>query len=438
MTSRGETIFAIASGAGRTALAVVRLSGPDAAQGLIDLVRGPLPPPRRLVLRRLLDPEGRLLDTAMIVWMPAPGSFTGEDQAELHIHGGPAVRGAILDALAARPGCRAAQPGEFTRRAFLNGRLDLTAVEGLADLLEAETEVQRRQALRHLEGEFGRRIEAWRSALLDASAQLEAQLDFADEGDVPRDGLTGPVQARCREVRAGMRDLIAQGDRGERLRDGFVVVLAGPPNAGKSTLLNALAGRDAAIVSPVPGTTRDAIEVRLSLEGLPVTLIDTAGLRESPDGVEAEGVRRTRRHLGTADLAVWLVPPGGAPDPAGEGTAERLVVASQADRPGRAPVGLPVSAATGLGMDALRRVIAERARQACGDGGALLTRARHRAALARADAALGRVDALDIAAHPELAAEELRLALDALGEIVGRVRVDDVLDRLFAGFCIGK
>ena len=432
-----DTIFAPASGHGRAAVAVIRLSGP-ACRAVLERMAGGVPPPRRLSLRILVGPDGEPLDRALVAWMPGPHSFTGEDQAELHLHGGLAVRAAVLGTLSRFPGCRPAEPGEFTRRAFLAGRMDLSAVEGLADLVDAETEAQRRQALRQLEGRLGGLVEAWRERLVRTLALLEAALDFSDEGDVPatlEEQAAGEIAALGSEFDRALAD----GHRGERLRDGFVVVLAGPPNAGKSTLLNALARRDVAIVSEIPGTTRDAIEVRCDLAGLPVTFVDTAGLRETADPVEREGVARTRAHVEGADLVLWLVPPEGEPPPdGGPPPGPGLRVGTKADLGPAAGVDLAVSAKTGAGLPALLDRVAGEAERALGAGDAVLTRARHRAALERAGAALARAAGALAGAQVELAAEDVRLALRALGEITGRVDVEEVLDRLFATFCIGK
>ncbi len=433
-----DTIFAPASGFGRAAVSVIRISGPATAS-ILDALAGGRPPPRRLSLRILRDSEGVALDQALVAWMPGPQSFTGEDQAELHIHGGLAVRQAVLGALARVDACRPAAPGEFTRRAFLNGRVDLSQVEGLADLIDAETDAQRRQGLRQLEGRLGSLVEEWRETLIEALSKLEAALDFSDEGDV-----VGPLEADAYSLVAGVRERIqehlAQGTRGERLRDGFTVVLAGAPNAGKSTLLNALARRDVAIVSEVPGTTRDAIEVRCDLAGLPVIFVDTAGLREAADTVERGGMARTRARAASADLVVWLVAPGAEQDDAyaPQKLPAGLRLGTKADlcEPYLSATDLTVSAQTGAGMaDLLDRLRAE-AEAALGNGDAIVTRERHRLALERAAAALARVDGPRLAT--ELAAEDVRLALRALGEITGRVDVEQVLDRLFASFCIGK
>lgn len=434
------TVFAVASGAGRSAIAVVRISGPATGGVLVRILGGRLPIVRRASLRTLRDPAtGEAIDRALVLWMPGPASFTGEDSAELHIHGGVAVRSAIL-ALLAREGCRAAEPGEFTRRAFRSGHLDLTEVEGLADLIEAETEGQRRQALRQAGGHLASLLTAWRDRLLDALALCEAELDFADEGDVPDDA-GEPVAAIIAAVRGEIALALAGAERGERIRDGFIVVIVGRPNAGKSTLLNALARRDVAIVSPLPGTTRDAIEVRCDVGGLAVTLVDTAGLRETVDALEREGIARTRARVGTADLVLWLSPadePDHEPDGVPPGVPI-LRVRTKADLAAweRTSTMISVSAATGQGLPEL---LAETGRALAGTGDtvgdAVLTRARHREVLCDAEVALRRAHAFGLAT--ELVAEDLRLALRALGRMTGAVDVDDVLDRVFSSFCIGK
>jgi tRNA modification GTPase len=431
-----DTIFAPASGAGRAGICVVRISGPGTRPALDQLAGGP-PPPRRLSLRALRDHQtGEVLDRALVAWFPAPGSYTGEDGAELHIHGGLAVRAAVLGALGSLPFCRPAEPGEFTRRAFRNGRMDLSQVEGLADLIDAETEAQRRQAQAQLDGALGGRVESWRDRLIEALALLEAALDFSDEGDVPQ-GLEDRAWAAIDGMEAEIARALDDERRGERLRHGFVVVIAGPPNAGKSTLLNALARREVAIVSPVPGTTRDAIEVRCDLDGLPVTFVDTAGLRDTDDPVEQEGVARARARAAAADLVLRLVPPGRSQGgPGGPG----LVVATKADLggPPSSDADLAVSARTGEGLDRLLARIAGQAEAAIGLGDAVVTRERHRRALERTREALGRAEAALGRDEAELGAEDVRLALRSLGEVTGRVDVEHILDRLFGSFCIGK
>lgn len=432
-----DTIFATASGHGRSAVSLIRLSGGQ-SRFILETMAGGVPVPRRAVLRILRDPKtGEALDQALVLWMPGPRSFTGEDQAELHIHGGLATRTAVLRALGSLEGCRAAQAGEFTRRAFLNGRMDLSRVEGLADLIDAETEAQRRQALVQLEGRLGNAAEAWREEVLGVLALLEACLDFSDEGDVPAD-LETEITGRLARLRDDFHRVLANRS-GERLREGLTVVLVGPPNAGKSTLLNALARRDVAIVSPIAGTTRDAIEVHCDLGGLPVVIVDTAGLRESTDVIEQEGVARARARARDGDVVLWLVPPEG-----GEGeapVARRVVrVATKADlNRSRTDVDLAVSAATGEGLADLIRVLEAEAETILGQGDAVLTRERHRLALERALDSVARGLAMVVAGGPlELIAEEIRLAARAVGEITGRVDVEHVLDRLFSSFCIGK
>ncbi|MCJ2031544.1 tRNA uridine-5-carboxymethylaminomethyl(34) synthesis GTPase MnmE [Methylobacterium sp. J-043] len=437
---RDDTIFAPASGFGRAAVTVVRISGPAAGLAL-DRLAGGRPEPRRLSLRRLRDPDSRgILDQALVAWLPGPATATGEDMAELHLHGGLAVRSAVLGALGRVPGCRPAEAGAFSRRAFLNGRVDLTEAEGIADLIDAETEAQRVQALRQLDGALGRQVATWRKTGIDLLAGAEAALDFADEGDVDEDGLDAALSGRAAALRDAIRAALADGRRGERLREGFCVVLAGAPNAGKSTLLNALSGRDAAIVSDIPGTTRDAIEVRCDLGGLPVVLVDTAGLRETADAIEAEGVKRTQSRIRTADLVLHLVSTDGNADTGLSADVPVLLVRTKTDL---APEvsgagGLAVSAVTGAGLDALLDAIQAAAQTALGQGDALVTRERHREALSRAADHLDRVASASVGFPPELVAEDLRLAVRALGEVGGHVGVEEMLDRLFSGFCIGK
>ena len=438
------TIFALSSGQGRAGVAVIRISGP-AAGSVLDRMAAPRPGPRYAGLRRIRHPvSGEVLDEALVLWLPAPRSETGEDMAELQVHGGRAVVRAVLDALGALDGCRLAEPGEFARRAFEGGRMDLTAVEGLADLIEAETEAQRRQALAQASGTFGRACEGWRARIVEARALVEAGIDFSDEADVAADALArgqGGAETLAREIETHLADA----RRGEIVRDGFRVVLAGPPNAGKSSLLNALAERDVAIVSPEPGTTRDVLEVRLDLAGYAVVLADTAGLREAPAPVEAEGIRRAIARAGEADLVLWIVD-GAAPHwtpPAALGSRRVLVVRTKIDLVGASdveqmPAGtIGVSSVTGEGLAALVAQLAAEVREHVPDGPdlALVTRPRHRAALMEAAAALRHAAG---EGEAELAAEHLRLAGDALGRIIGRIDVEAVLDQIFSRFCIGK
>lgn len=440
-----ETIFALASGAVRAPVAVMRISGPASAGLLLRLCRR-LPPPRRASLRTLRDPQGEVLDRALVLWLPGPGTYTGEDSAELHLHGGAAVIEGVAAALVAW-GARPAGPGEFTRRAFLSGRLDLTAAEAVADLIEAETPAQRRQALRQMAGELGRLCAAWQERLRGLLAHQEALIDFPDE-DLPAEVEAG-LMAEMAALAAELEAHLGEARRAERVREGVVVAVSGPPNAGKSTLINRLAGREVAIVSPLPGTTRDVLEVRLVLGGHLVTLLDTAGLRETEDPIEREGVRRARARLAEADIVVALSegPERGAEGmegaEGGEGgpaSARRVIrVRSKADLGLSAPLRpdeIAVSALSGEGMEALRAVLAAEVGRLAGEGeGGLLTRARHRAAFAEAAAALRRALA---APWPDVRAEEIRLAQRALGRVTGEIGVEEVLDAIFAEFCIGK
>jgi len=438
---RAATIFAPATAAAPAAIGVVRLSGPATAAALRAVAGDPLPPPRRAVLRRLRHPRtGEVLDRGLVLWLPGPRTYTGEDMAELHHHGGVAVRAALLEALETLEGLRPAEPGEFTRRAFLAGRMDLTEAEAVADLVEATTAAQRRLALRGLEGELGRRLEAWRGALLDLLARVEAVIDFgAEEADVPADP-PAEVAETAGRLAGEMRRLLAGAVAAERLARGIQVAVTGPPNVGKSSLVNRLARREVAIVTPIPGTTRDVLEVALDLGGLPVTLLDTAGLRETADPVEAEGVRRARARAAAADLELRLV---AATEPGPEPAAEPRVVpvvtkVDLAPPPAWRVPFVAVSAVTGEGLE--RLVAALRARAAAlvaGAEEAPMTRARQREALAEAAAALERIRS-GAATETVLVAEELRIAARALGRITGRVEVEEVLDRVFARFCIGK
>lgn len=440
-----DTIFAPATAPGRAGVAVIRLSGPAAGPVLGRLADfGEPPPPRRAARCLLRDPaDGRILDDGLALWFPGPASFTGEDVAELHVHGGRATVEAVLEVLARQPGLRPAAPGEFSRRAFFAGKLDLAEAEGLADLVDAETESQRRQALRQLRGGLSERLEAWRTALIRVAGHVEAAIDFADE-DVPADAADRAV-GEIAELESTIRDFLRDSRRGERLRDGLHVAIVGAPNAGKSSLLNALAERDAAIVSETAGTTRDVIEVRLDLGGWPVVLADTAGLRRAASEVEEEGVRRARERARSADLRIVVFDGTRPPDPAGLellGGGGALAVVNKTDLGGPAPpdvTGVPavgVSALTGAGLAGLLRRVEDRAAEAMAVGEhAPLTRVRHRAALEECAEALERARRAD---GPELAAEDLRLAARALGRITGRVDVEDVLDAVFAEFCIGK
>lgn len=432
-----DTIFAAATAPGRAAVAVVRLSGPAAGEALRRLC-GRLPAPRRASVRRLRDAGGALLDEALVLWLPGPASYTGEDSVELHLHGGPAVVAGVLDALSAL-GLRLAEPGEFTRRAFENGRLDLAQAEGVADLIEAETEAQRRQALDQVGGRLSGAQTRWREALVEALAVFEAAVDFPDE-EIPADVArrAAPILS---SLIAELHAAAAETERGERVRSGYRIALMGAPNAGKSTLLNALARREAAIVTATAGTTRDIIEVPLVLAGHKVILADTAGLRETADEIEAEGVRRAHAWGAEADLRIWLK------DGAAEGEeglpgrpgAEDLVLVTKRDLVDRTSTGEGRAFSARLAEDLvwLEETLAERVSAALGGAEPpAATRLRHRDLLAEAVSRLERAAASDI--EPELAAEDVRLAARALDRITGRIGSEDVLDRVFASFCIGK
>ena len=495
--SSPDTIFALSSGRGPAAIAVIRISGARAGDALKALgVK--IPEPRKAGLARVRNPDpladNEIIDEALALWFPAPHSETGEDVAELQLHGGRAVIAAVLAALGRIEGLRPAEAGEFTRRAFENGKLDLTAVEGLADLVMAETQGQRRQAFRQMKGLLGGRAESWRQRLIQALALVEARIDFSDEADVP-DNLLAPALIIARELETEIATALADGGRGERLREGLVVAIAGPPNAGKSTLLNLLAKREAAIVSPYAGTTRDVIEVHLDLAGWPVTLLDTAGIRDTEDPVELEGVRRARARAVAADLVLWVVDSRDSPNSGTDTTANEAESTGKAEsrpptwlirnkidliegktqrsEPGLLDIAISeavfdpnkplknmvknelthkteseptktelifnLSAVTGEGFDQL---LAQLARHAegflAGAEQAVVTRGRHRRALEEVLAALRRAQGGDVASHEDLLAEELRIAARALGRLTGRVDVEDILDVIFRDFCIGK
>jgi tRNA modification GTPase len=444
MISDRDTIFALSSGRPPAAIAVIRISGPKARFGLETMV-GRVPSPRQAALARVRDLSGEPIDSALVLWFPAPRSETGEDVVELQLHGGQAVIAAVLATLGRLDGFRLAEPGEFTRRAFENGQLDLTEVEGLADLIAAETEAQRRQAFAHLSGGLGRRAEEWRARLIQACAAVEARIDFSDEGDVSDDISSAFAQAR--EMREEIAAALNDDRRGERLRDGFVMAVAGPPNAGKSSLFNRLAQREAAIVTPIAGTTRDVIEVHLDLDGYPVTVLDTAGIRATDDPVEQEGVRRARARAAAADLVLWVIDVT-RPETSTRGDAPNRtwVVQNKIDcldsQAQRSLAGDPdtfaISALTGAGMDSLIASLKDFVRtDLAPQGGILIARERHRIALQQTVEALDRA----LAGSPsrlEIIAEELRLAARALGRLTGRVDVEDILDIIFRDFCIGK
>jgi tRNA modification GTPase len=449
-----DTIFALSSGRPPAAIAVVRVCGPR-ARGVLEALGRRVPAPRRASLVRLRDPrDATALDDAVALWLPGPHTQTGEDMVELHVHGGRAVVGAVLAALGRIEGLRPAQAGEFIRRAFENGRADLSAVEGVADLIAAETEAQRAQALRQARGALAGPAEAWRQALIEAMAWIEAGIDFSTEADVP-EGLVGPALGQVERVRREIAGALGDERRGERLREGLVVAIAGPPNAGKSSLLNRLARRDAAIVSPQAGTTRDVIEVHLDLFGYPVSVVDTAGIRDPQDAVEREGVRRALERVRTADLVLWVTD---ASTPSWAGSAAPMDgrvtwrIANKIDRMAARcsdESGFNAwpeerrtfwtSMATGEGLDALIAAVAEWAQETLsGAESGLVTRARHRSALTDAAAALDRALSLGSEGGAEFLAEDLRLAARALGRLTGRIDVEDLLDVIFREFCVGK
>ena len=454
-----DTIYALSSGRPPAAIAVVRISGPRSRVALEGLI-GRVPEPRKAALARVRDrATGELIDEALALWFPGPHSETGEDTAELQLHGGRAVIAAVLAALGRLDGFRLAEPGEFTRRAFENGRLDLTQVEALADLVFAETQAQRRQAFQQLRGLLSDRAEAWRRQIIEAQALVEAGIDFSDEPDVPKNLVTRAMEI-VRPLTAEITQVLAGAERGERLREGLWVAITGPPNAGKSTLLNRIARREAAIVSPYAGTTRDVVEVHLDLDGYPVNLLDTAGICESAeDPVEREGMRRAREAASRADLVLWLVNAGAADalnesraadEPIAPGAARWIVVNKvdliseegapklQAKFADRKDVYY-VSAATGAGVDDLVASIARLAERIFTTDSALVTRQRQQTALAEVREALaGAMSLAKEVAGEELIAEQLRRAAIGLGRLTGRVDVEEILDVIFRDFCVGK
>jgi tRNA modification GTPase len=442
-----DTIFALATAPGRAAVAVVRLSGPASGGVLQSLTGKAVPAARRASLRRLMAKGGRVLDEALVIWTPGPGSYTGEDAAELHLHGGPAIVEGVIQALHDL-GLRLAEPGEFTRRAFENGKLDLAQAEAVADLVDAETEGQARQALGQLGGALSQRYEAWRGQLVQALAMLEAAVDFPDE-ELPADvadRARPPLEALLAEI----SEALADEGRGRRVREGFRVALIGAPNAGKSSLLNALAGRDAAIVTATPGTTRDVIEIPMVLGGYKVLLADTAGVRDTEEAIEAEGVRRARAWAEGADLRMWAVDQSASGDwrqAYGLARPGDLLLLTKADLPPGADrsdvlaVGLEslvISTLAPGDIQKVRETLEQRVVSALGSGEApLATRIRHGESLREAHARLTRaLEELEPAV--ELAAEDVRLAARALARVTGRIGAEDILDVVFSSFCIGK
>ena len=443
-----DTIFALASGQARAGVSVFRVSGPKARSLLQSLTQNKVPAPRRAALRRLFGPMDTPIDEALVLWMPSPGSFTGEDVAEFHTHGSPAVTDLMGEALLAY-GARQAGPGEFTRRAFDNGRMDLTEAEGLADLIDAETVGQHRQALRQMQGGLKETYETWRSHLIDGLAAIEGEIDFPDEADVP-DALSHKAYAPLGAAFDGMRQVLSSADRGERIRAGLDIAIIGPPNAGKSTLLNRLAGRDAAIVSAKAGTTRDIVDVHMVMGGLPIRLSDTAGMRDTEDDIEAEGVSRARTRAEDSDIRIAVFDTAD-PSPVSEidhalkdgdfilmNKTDKTTDEQSLQRHSKACDIFAISAATGAGVDAfqaaLERAIIERfpVSQTAG-----LTRARHKDCVKRAMEAIQRAQT-HLGSSPELSGDDVRAALHAIRELAGEADIEAVLDRIFSRFCIGK
>jgi tRNA modification GTPase len=427
-----ETIFALASAPGKAGVSVIRISGEQAWVAASQLC-GEIPPARTSAVRLLYDQHRSVIDHALVLSFVAPQSFTGEDVVEFHVHGSVAVVKSVLQSLGSVNGLRMAEPGEFTRRALENNRLDLTQVEGLADLIDAETEAQRKQAMRVFSGALGEKVEVWRRDLIRAAALIEATIDFADE-EVPVD-VTPEVTDLLSRVAEALKSEISGTFVAERIRSGFEVALVGPPNSGKSTLLNRLAGREAAITSEIAGTTRDVIEVRMDLDGLPVTFLDTAGLRQSEDVIETAGIERAMARAKLADIRVFLTEPG-----------EKILVEPQAGdillhpKADLLPLGAGgVSGLTGRGVQDLIVQVQEQLGTRTAAAG-LATHERHRAAMVRAQESLSQVASI-LLQGPELydiAAEELRSAIRALETLVGRIDVENLLDEIFASFCLGK
>jgi len=439
-----DTIFALSSGAGRSAVAVIRISGPATA-ALLERLAGGLPSSRSFALRSIREPSsGDLLDRAVVVWLPAPHSVTGEDCGELHLHGSPAVVSTVSMLLAGFPGVRPAEAGEFTRRAFLNGKMDLVEVEGLADLLDARTEVQRRQALRQMSGIASSVFDGWRQRLLHIRASIEAVVDFADEPGIAEEAAPG-IDAEIRSLMVAISDAVAGSASAEIVRDGVRVVLAGLPNTGKSSLLNTLARRDAAIVSEVPGTTRDVIEVSLEMSGIPVILTDTAGLRGNvADTIEQEGIRRTRKQISAADVVVWVWSADVPGSEVAEGFSLDLVVQNKCDLGSGLPRNdlpasqLRISTRTGVGIVGFIEHLSGLLRDRYGNVESSLLVSVRQVAIARNSIRLLN-NALECpATHLELKAEEIRAAADEIGRLTGKIDVEEWLGAIFSRFCIGK
>lgn len=444
MHPRDQTIYALSSGRPPTAIAVVRVSGTEAGR-VLQALAGKIPTPRMAMHTLLRDPGGEPIDDAIVLWFPGSASATGEDLAEFHTHGGRAILAALFAAFAEHPNMRPAEAGEFTRRSFENGKLDLTEAEGLDDLIHADTDRQRRQALRQLKGLLGDKARSWRQQIIEALALVEVGIDFSDEGDVSAE-LMAPALAKAAALHREIEDVLAARGRSERLRDGLVVAIAGQPNVGKSTLMNQLARREVAIVSPHAGTTRDVIEVQLDLEGYPVTVIDTAGIRETVDPVEEEGVRRARARAGEADLVLWLVDSTGQLSDPGQllpgSEAPVWVIRNKVDLAAKATAGsdllIAISAERGDGLAELLALLVDFAGNYFGSGEAgLITRERQRLLLRNTADMLQRA-AASSGGGEEFVAEDLRAAAQQLGRLLGRVDVEDILDSIFRDFCIGK
>ena len=454
MHPREQTIFALSSGKPPSAISIVRVSGAKASAAL-EALAGRVPQPRIATRILLRDSRGRGIDDAVVLWFPGPASATGEDVAEFHIHGGRAVLAALFAALSNLENIRAAEAGEFTRRAFENGKLDLTEAEALDDLIHADTDRQRRQALRQLKGLLGDRVRDWRARLIEALALIEAGIDFSDEGDVSAE-LMAPALATIKSLLHEIEETLAAQGRSERLRDGLTVAISGPPNVGKSTLINLLARREVAIVSPHAGTTRDVIEVQLDLDGYPVTVIDTAGIRDTDDPVEQEGVRRARLRAAESDLVLWITDGKHERNESQldvQMEATRWVIRNKIDldsvdewkgagatisRATKDETVFRISAGRGDGITELVAALSKFARDYFGsDEDGLISRERQRKLLRETAEALRRSIAV-AASGDELMAEELRAASHSLGRLLGRVDVEDILDKIFREFCIGK
>ena len=439
-----STIYSLSSAPGRAGVAVFRVSGPKASDIACELSGRNLPRPRLVSLCRFKNAKGQEIDEGLLIWMPGPQSFTGEDCAEFQLHGSPAVAEAIASAFLAA-GARQAEPGEFTRRAFMNGRLDLTEAEGLADLIDADTQAQRVQALRQMQGGLKARYESWREGLLDALAQIEGEIDFPDESDIPND-LAHKALAPIKDLISDMDAALLNADQGERVRAGVEIAIIGAPNAGKSSLLNNLARRDAAIVTPQAGTTRDIVEIHLVLGGLAVRVSDTAGLRVSEDTIEAEGIRRARHRAEEADIRILVQDPSFSSNEGLELIRSGDFVLLNKSDLGESPSvtsiesvqSFKLSALTGDGMELFESALSEAVKTRYSPGrDAGLTRARHKDCVLRAKNALSRAsNALNIA--PELAGDDLRAALQALRELAGETDIEAVFDRIFSRFCVGK